>query len=107
MKYIPTGHDSPWIAGEALGAEEIKLRDVPRKREAQPTWKSVLAIPIYASDQQLPDFATAVITFGLSKPASETLPQQELWAPAIEQLSSVWSERINTVAFSDRPDNIN
>jgi len=101
MKYVPTGHDSPWIAGEALGAEEVKLRDMQRKRKAQPNWKSVLAIPIYASDQRLPDFATAVLTFGLSKKANEILPLQELWAPTAEQLSAVWSERINQVAFPD------
>lgn len=101
MKYVPTGHDSPWIAGEALGAEEVKLRDMRRKRKAQPNWKSVLAIPIYASDQRLPDFATAVLTFGLSKESSAILPLQELWAPAAEQLSSIWSERINRIAFPD------
>lgn len=99
MKYVPTGHDNPWIAGGALGAEEVKLRDMRRKRKARPNWKSVLAVPIFCSSRNAPDFATAVLTFGLSKESGEILPLQELGAAAIEELSSAWSSRISQIAF--------
>lgn len=99
MKYVPTGHDSPWIAGEALGAEEVRLRDMRRKRKAQPTWQSILAIPIFASSQNAPDFVTAVLTFGLAKKSDEIYPLLELAAPAIEKPSLGWRSRINQIAF--------
>lgn len=102
FKYVPTGHDSPWIAGESIGSEEVKLRDVKRKLKAQPTWKSVLAIPIFAGDGRTPDFATAVLTFGISEPAERLLQRQNFWAILTEKLSTSWGKRISDIAFSQQ-----
>lgn len=103
LKYVPTGHDSPWIAGEAIGSEEVKLRDVRRKRKAKPSWKSVLAIPIFAGDGRTPDIATAVLTFGISRTANWLLRHQEYWATITEKLSTAWGERISDIAFPREP----
>lgn len=101
LKYVPTGHDSPWIAGETLGAEEVKVRDVRRKRKATPSWKSVLAIPLFASDGQTPNFATAVLTFGLSQSADRIFEHEISWADLVESLSNDWGDQISSISFPD------
>jgi hypothetical protein len=100
LKLVPTGHDSPWIAGEAIGSEEVKIRDVQRTPGVSPTWRSVLAIPVFAGDGSHPDFATGVLTFGLSQSASSLVARQEEWRQIASDLSSVWGTQINEVAFS-------
>lgn len=102
LKLVPTGHDSPWIAGEAIGSEEVKLKDVDRNPRVRPTWKSVLAIPIFAGDGQSPDFATAVLTFGLSQTSQTLLSHQEDLRKVVEQLSDEWGRRLNEVAFPNQ-----
>lgn len=104
LKFVPTGHDSPWIAGEAIGREEVRLKDVERNPQVRPAWRSVLAIPIFASDGHSPDFATAVLTFGLSQSASTLLARQEEWWHVIEELNARWGTRLNDVAFQPRDD---
>lgn len=104
LKLVPTGHDSPWIAGEAIGSEEVKLKDVHRNPQVSPTWRSVLAIPIFAGDGHSPDFATAVLTFGLAQTGQTLLSRQEEWWNVVEALSAAWGERLNDVAFPNRND---
>jgi len=99
LKFVPTGHDSSWIAGEAIGSEEVKLKDIERDRRVIPKWRSVLAIPIFAGDGQSPDFATAVLTFGLSQSAATLLTRQDEWSTVIQDLSDAWGVRIGNVAF--------
>ncbi len=102
LKLVPTGHDSPWIAGEAIGSEEVKLRDVERAAGVSPTWRSVLAIPVFAGDGTHPDFATGVLTFGLAQTTSALLARQDEWINAASELSAAWGTRINGVAFSTK-----
>lgn len=102
LKFVPTGHDSPWIAGEAIGSEEVKLKDIERDRRVTPNWRSVLAIPIFAGDGQSPDFAAAVLTFGLSQSAATLLTRQAEWSTVIQDLSTAWGARIGDVAFPHR-----
>lgn len=100
LKLVPTGHDSAWIAGEAIASEEVKIKDVDRIPGVSPTWRSVLAIPVFASDGQHPDFATGAVTFGLSAAAATVISKH---AEALQQLSTqiseAWRDRISTVAF--------
>lgn len=104
LKRIPTGHDSSWIAGEALAAEEVKLKDVVRSPEVKPIWRSVLAIPIFAGDGVTPDIATAVLTFGIDASASTTFRRLRDSTAAISQLSRTWETRIGRIAFPHRDD---
>lgn len=100
LKLVPTGHDSPWIAGEAISSEEVKLKDVEREQRVTPTWRSVLAIPVFVGDGTLPEFAAAVLTFGLSQRASALLDRQDDWWSVTEELSTAWGTRLSGVAFS-------
>lgn len=99
LKRVPSGHDSPWIAGEAIGAEQVKLKEVDRDDRVRPAWRSVLAVPIFVSDGQHPAFASAVVTFGLSARALTLLDRQHAWSEIIEDLSATWGTRISAVAF--------
>lgn len=99
LKLVPTGHDSPWIAGEAIASEEVKLKDVERDVQVSPTWQSVLAIPIFVGDGEMPDFAGAVLTFGLSESAAGLLEREETWSTVVEELSTAWSARIGNLSF--------
>lgn len=101
LKSVPTGHDSPWIAGEAIGTEEVKLRDVDRERGVTPPWRSVLAIPIFVGDKRTPDFATAVITFGLASTAAKLDARQDDWSSIARELSSSWGAKLSAVAFDN------
>lgn len=99
LKLVPTGHDSDWIAGEAIGAEEVKLKDAERGPGVTPSWRSVLAIPVFVGDGIHPKFATAVITFGLSHSAATVIAREVDWRSAASELSAAWGTRLATVAF--------
>lgn len=103
LKHVPTGHDSPWIAGEAIGSEEVKLKDIERDSRLSPTWRSVLAIPIFASNGRSPNFATAVLTFGLSASAATLVDRQSEWWSVTEELSERWGNHISSIAFPPTP----
>ncbi len=99
LKRVPSGHDSPWIAGEAVGAEEVKLKDVDRNDRISPSWRSVLAVPVFVGDGRHPDFVSAVVTFGLGARALKLLERQAEWTNATEELSRTWGTRLGAVAF--------
>ena len=101
LKSVPTGHDSPWVSGEALGAEEVKIKDISRDARVIPSWRSVLAIPITVGDGKAPEFASAVLTFGLPLKAKTFLARQENWSSIVEELSESWRMRLQKVAFQD------
>lgn len=100
MKLVPTGHDSPWIAGEAIGSEEVKLRDV-KNRDARlsPGWKSVLAVPIFVGDGHHADWASAVVTFGLTQGAEALLSREDDWQQLASSLSEEWGTCLSALAF--------
>lgn len=104
LKRVPSGHDSPWIAGEAIATEEVTLKDQERDSRVTPSWESVLAIPIFVGDGVLPDFASAVVTFGVSKGAESLASEvgQKQWQALGETLSEEWGARLNVTAFSSR-----
>ncbi|MGG5752297.1 SIR2 family protein [Zafaria sp. Z1313] len=102
LKLVPTGHDSPWVAGEAIGSEEVKLKDIHRDHRVTPSWRSVLAIPIFVGDGQTSDFATAVLTFGLSTPAARLVERSADWESLAEDLNNTWGARIGDVSFPVR-----
>lgn len=99
LKTVPTGHDSPWIAGEAIATEIVTFKDIERDKQAKPSWRAVLAIPILVGDGKSPDFASAVLTFGLSKTVNTILNRTGGLPSIVEELSTIWSNRLSQVAF--------
>lgn len=100
MKRVPTGHDSPWISGEAMGAETVRLKDIAKDDRVTPHWRSAIAIPIMVSDGVLPSFAAAVVTFGLESTAVAAWERQEMWEATARDLSRDWGTRLSDIAFN-------
>ncbi|MCI6557012.1 SIR2 family protein [Schaalia hyovaginalis] len=98
MRRVPTGHDSPRIAGEIVGTEEMKLKDEPRNPNVQPARRSVLGVPLYASDGVHPPFVCGALTFGMSV-RSETLLKRREWYDALLDVGDEWGERLSRAAY--------
>lgn len=99
LKRIPTGHDSPWVAGEAIGKEETIVCDTTRDVRVSPHWSSILAIPIFANDGTNPRFATGVLTFGLETPAERLDTISDKLGELVRSLSDDWGEQLSRAAF--------
>lgn len=96
LKRVPTGHDSRWIVGEALGSEEVKIKNNTRDNHVLPQWRSVLAIPIRVANSISPPFATAVLSFGISLEAEAISGDLQVLA---KELSGAWYDQLSAVAF--------
>lgn len=101
LRVVASGHDSPWIAGRALGAESILFQDL----EAGGTrrWDTVLAVPIRVEHSELPEFATAVISVGLPGGATDYEASSPIWLECLLQIANSWSQRLIANTFSPKP----
>ena len=99
LRRVPSGYDSDWYAGQALGAEEIVVRDRDPALERTRSWRSVLAVPVYVGDGSLPQFASAVLTFGLSITREQYLQRQDVWDRVATEVAAAWGTRLSDVAF--------
>lgn len=93
LRKVPSGHDSSWVAGQALGLDDLVVADL----DSYPTrrWQSVLAMPIALRYGQLPKMSAGVITFGLPKPKQEYLESMGFWAEPLTEIAEKWSTRIS------------
>ncbi|WP_439593075.1 SIR2 family protein [Microbacterium sp.] len=92
LRAVPTGFDSPWVAGKAVSADALlfqNLETLPTRR-----WRSVLAAPLPVSHPTLPEVTTAVLTIGLPETAEAYDDSRMLWGPVIGEVSNQWSERL-------------
>lgn len=92
IRRVPSGHDSPWIAGRALGSESILFQDL--KPGGTRRWSTVLAVPVRVEWGELPEFATAVLSVGLPGSASEYESSSALWLDVILNIANEWSSRL-------------
>lgn len=102
LRRVASGYDSDWYAGQALGAEKIVVKDRDPTRELTRSWRSVLAIPVYVGDGSLPEFASAVVTFGLSITREHYLQRQDKWDSLATEIATQWGTRLSDVAFAPR-----
>ena len=98
LRRVETGHDSPWVSGQALGAETLLFQDLEESGNGQ--WRSVLALPIPIPHPDLPTLSAAVLTIGLPEPASRFERTSLLWGEPLSELGNKWGERLSSVAFS-------
>lgn len=97
LRTVSTGHDSEWIAGRALGEDEVLFRDLPK--EATRRWRSVLAAPLPVTHPKYPSHSAAVLTVGLPDNASHYEPSSLVWAETIQNIADEWGSRLSLVAF--------
>lgn len=97
LRLIDSGHDSRWIAGQALGGENILFQDLDTPGTRR--WSTVLAVPIRVEHSGLPEFATAVISVGLPGAAKDYEPSAVLWLDSILTIANAWSTRLVEATF--------
>lgn len=98
LRRVETGHDSPWIAGRALGSDTLLIQDLEDGDLRR--WRSVLALPLPAPHPEFPTASTAVLTVGLPLAASRFEGSKMLWAESLAAIGDAWSSRL-ALAFSD------
>lgn len=92
LRHVPSGHDSAWIAGNALGAEDIVFQNIGDGTTSR--WGTVFAVPIRVEYSGHPDIATAVISVGLPGVAEKYFESRAMWFYAALDIANAWSERL-------------
>ncbi len=99
LRTVETGHDSPWIAGRALGADALLFQDLDHDGTKQ--WKSVLAIPVPVRHPNFPTLSSAVLTIGLPDSASRFESSNLTWGPPLAELADELGSLLSSVAFGE------
>lgn len=86
-----------------LALRRLNIKDVERDHRVEPTWRSVLTIPLFVADADLPGVATAVLTFGLCESASALLSHEGDWLRITQELSETWGSRLGENTFFHPP----
>lgn len=99
LRVVETGHDSPWIAGQAFAAESRIVEDL----SSHPTrrWKSVVALPVVVEHPKFPIVSSAVLTVGLPKTADSYESKAETWGSTLAAIAVEWSEGLFESVYSD------
>lgn len=92
VRRVPSGHDSPWIAGKALGAESIDFQDLDEGTTSR--WGTVFAVPVRVPFDGLPEIATAVLSIGLPGKASAFEDSRAMWLDTTLDLANAWTEKL-------------
>jgi hypothetical protein len=92
VRRVPSGHDSAWNAGKALGAESINFDDLGDGTTSR--WGTVFTVPIRVSLGGLPDIATAVLSVGLPDKAQSYEASRAMWFEVALDIANAWSERL-------------
>lgn len=98
LRTVETGHDSPWIAGQALGFDTLLFQDVEPGHTRQ--WRSVLALPIPVPHPAMPALSAAVLTVGLPDIAERFETSRMLWGETLMEIADDWGDRLGSIAFS-------
>jgi hypothetical protein len=97
LRAVSTGHDSEWIAGKALGVDEVLIQDLPDGPTRR--WRSVLAAPIPVPHPDFPAHSAAVLTLGLPDQASRYDASSMMWAGSLADIADEWGLQLAAVAF--------
>jgi hypothetical protein len=92
VRRVPSGHDSKWSAGKALGAESIDFNNLGDGTTSR--WGTVFTVPIRVSVDGLPDMATAVLSVGLPDKAESYEASRAMWFDLALDIANAWTERL-------------
>lgn len=87
------GHDSPWIAGQCIGRNDLLIREVPQPA-ATTRWHSVAAAPLVAELPGGPALPCGVISAASTTPIADG--QIDEVNAAFAELSEKWSLLLQT-----------
>lgn len=92
VRHVPSGHDSQWIAGRALGAEDTVFQNIQEGTTSR--WGTVCAIPVRVELDGLPDIASAVLSVGLPGLAETYFQSTAMWVDTTLDIAVEWGERL-------------
>lgn len=92
LRTVETGHDSLWVAGQALGDDTVLFKDLDDHLTRR--WRSVLAVPLPVAHPHLPSVSSAVLTVGLPDPAKKFEATNIIWGDAVARIADEWGERL-------------
>ena len=95
LRSVPSGHDSPWVAGECLGSDALIIRELANA-ESTRRWRSVVATPVVVQVPGGPPFSAAALSSATSTLLGDD-ERTDAWSLAMEQLSQQWSERLEAL----------
>jgi hypothetical protein len=91
LRRVPTGHDSPWIAGQCLGRDDILARDLAETVTTR-RWRSVVAAPIVVDLPGGPPFSAAAVSSAIPEPLEGK--DLDAWQDALTEVADGWSRRL-------------
>lgn len=74
LRRVPTGYDSPWVAGQCLGREDVVARELAGDGSTR-HWLSVVAAPITVELLRGPGFSAAAISSAITTSLDDDLPR--------------------------------
>lgn len=92
VRHVPSGHDSQWIAGRALGAEDTVFQNLQEGTTSR--WGTVCAIPVRVELDGLPDIASAVLSVGLPGNAEKYFQSTAMWVDTTLDVAVEWGDRL-------------
>ncbi|HXH36239.1 MAG TPA: SIR2 family protein [Plantibacter sp.] len=99
LRHVESGHDSRWVAGRALGAEDIVFQDIEDGSTSR--WGTVFAVPVRVVVPGHPEMAMAVISVGLPGSAATHFKSRAMWFDAALEIANDWSETLLQVIPAD------
>lgn len=94
LRPVPTGYDSPWIAGQCLSTEDIIARELTHDGSTR-RWLSVVAAPITLQLPGGPEFSAAAISS--ATPTSLDDADTDAWIADLRAVAETWSSRLAQV----------
>ncbi|MBD8206734.1 SIR2 family protein [Microbacterium sp. CFBP 8790] len=92
LRSVEIGFDSSWIAGKALGTDNVLIQDLDEALIRR--WKSVLATPVIVEFPDHPPMTVAALTIGLPDGAERFERSTVMWQDAFSDLANEWGARI-------------
>jgi hypothetical protein len=96
LRRVPTGHDSPWIAGQCLGRDDILARDLA-ETVATRRWRSVVAAPVVVDLPGGPPFSAAAVSSAIPEPLEGK--DLDAWQDALTEVADGWSTRLAALVY--------
>ena len=95
LRSVPSGYDSPWIAGQCLSREEVIAAELSHDGSIR-RWRSVVAAPIALELPGGPRFSAAAISSATPAPLAGTA--LDAWFADLRAIAEAWSTRLTQAA---------
>lgn len=93
LRRVPIGFDSPWVAGQCLGRDDLLALDLTGPRGPTQRWRAVAAVPVSVDVAGGPAFSTAVLSS--ASPSSLGAHDLDAWQATLTDIAGQWGDRLS------------